>query len=186
MINNLGITVTVPASEHVEIHVNFGSAHGHYRRRFGIFPYTTRGLTQWSISHPNAQVASRLARETRHRVVAMGGARWRTRNGISKWSLVSSAGLVPFAVFILSFATLGYVGLKDLYWGLFAVAILLWKWLFLALEYRYVKVRVRTPALITWWNTWNPSSVLVARATVIATVLAIPALILSLVSVFQG
>ncbi|MCX5527470.1 hypothetical protein OG342_32225 [Streptomyces bobili] len=181
-INNLHVTIKAVANDHAVVHLTFGEQPSRWRFRLGLFPYRSASVTYWSVTHPDGITADRIAREIHHRLREMGQKGWRYKSGIWKWNVVA---FLPFAfgAFACLFPSPQHSNPQTYIAG---VVMLLIFWLNLPAQFEPVKIQVRPPAILRAWSSWHPSSATVARTTVIATVLAVPALLLALVQVFQG
>ncbi|MFF3793771.1 hypothetical protein ACFYXW_27625 [Streptomyces sp. NPDC001981] len=181
-IKNLAITIKCTATEKAEVRLIFGESPGHWKLRLLLFPYRTRSVTYWTVEHPDASKATRLGREIRHGVERMRTTLWSYRSGISKRHTLTS---IPFVLGACLIFSVPNPDVGDWEYYVAAGLVLLWRWFILAFDYT-MRIEVRPPAIATWWSSWNPSEATVARSTVLATVFAVPALILGLVQVLQG
>ncbi|MGW0081208.1 hypothetical protein [Streptomyces sp. NPDC003393] len=182
-IDNLTVTIKAAATRAASVRIQFGVTRGSWKMRWRLFPYTTRGVTFWSVSHPDSTTADKIAEKIRQHLAAMGKSSWQFRSGISKgWSLTS--------LFLISVGVNGLVNPElanaDLTTRGLAAAMIAVGWLVLVLLYPGEEIRIRPSAILSAWSSWNPSAATVARSTVLATVLAVPALILAFISIFQG
>ncbi|MGW5130872.1 hypothetical protein [Streptomyces sp. NPDC004135] len=182
-LKNLAVHIKCTGTERAEAHIVFGESPSRWRRRWHLFPYRTGAVTHWSLEHPDAGKANRIAREVRHGLDGMRSRVWAFKSGISKWHVVNSVPLVLVGCLFIAIAD--PTKLSDWKYISAGVIAIAWRWCILAFDYQ-LRIEVGPPPIQNWWTSWNPNSATVAKATVLATALAVPALILSLVQVFQG
>ncbi|MFD7504268.1 hypothetical protein [Streptomyces sp. NPDC059850] len=186
LIKNLEIRVKCSHTDEAEALLHFGAHPGasRWHMRWLLFPYRMQDVSSWSVKHPDAAIVERIAREIRDSFDQMATKLWRFKSGISKWHALVSIPLLSVAGGWLAHPW-HEGGWGDFQFYFAGAAMILYRWLVLVFDYR-VEIRVRPPAIASFWTSWNPSNATVARSTVLATVLAVPALVLALVQLFQG
>ncbi|EDY54136.1 MULTISPECIES: hypothetical protein [Streptomyces] len=181
-IYNLQVTIKSSTTERTHAQLTFGESPSRLKMRLGIFPYGTKGVALWSVSHPDSAIADRIAREIRRHLTEMAKSGWRYKSGISKWKT-----LWYIALLILTFSILLESESKAYTPWLYGVlaGVLVEAWTELLLTYDEIRIQIRRTTILTRWRSWTPSSAAVARSTILASVLAVPTLILAIVQLFQ-